>query len=111
MRLLNKYFYFIRKCPTTDKKIHANGTFNLHLFVTQLFNAVGTRADKGSYLFCLLSSEGQQIVSRVHLQCAALTETDAPRPHRVHHVAATLSQVPQAHLHVPALTAPINAEA
>lgn len=80
------------------------------MFVTQQFNAVGTRADEGSHLLCLLSSEGQQIVSRVHLQCAALTETDTPRPHRVHHLAATLSQVPQAHLHVPALTAPINTD-
>lgn len=81
------------------------------MFVTQLLNAVGTRADEGSHLLCLLSSEGQQIVSWVHLQCAALTETDAPCPHRVHHIAATLTQVPQTHLHVPALTAPINAEA
>lgn len=71
-------------------------------------NAVETKADEGSHLLCLLSSKGQQIVPRVHLQLAALTETDAPRPHRVHHVAATLTQVPQTHLHVPALTAPTN---
>lgn len=56
------------------------------------------------HLLCLLSSKGQQVISKTLLQGGALTESNAAGPHRVHHFTATFTQIPQMDLHVPSLT-------
>jgi len=57
-------------------------------------------------LFCLWSSEGQQVRPRARLQHGALTESNTAGPHRVHHLTTTFAQIPQTDPHVPSLTAP-----
>lgn len=94
--------HFNKKCFPLLKRT-CKWTFNRHHFWCSR-----NENTSGSHLLCLISSEGQQRFSRAHLQRGALTESNAACPQRVHHLAATFTQVPKTHLHVPTLTAPIN---
>lgn len=89
-------FHDVCFCPTDCSRPRLQGAAADHRAVTST----------ATHLLCLLSSEGEQEVSRLGLQRGALTESDAAGPHGVHRLAATFPQIPHADLHVAALTAP-----